>query len=146
MRFGENPNVSGTVLISDGVLAGADIPGRSNLYAQFVPLQPAAAIDRGVYVYQGQFRLGAAAALEHIAAAGDFARLHDTAGVIREARIALNLDPDNPEAHMMLGNALAATGDAAAAQTEYAAALHSPKLDPTFQRQLLEELRAKIKQ
>jgi Dolichyl-phosphate-mannose-protein mannosyltransferase len=146
LRFGENPNVSGTVLISDGVLAGADIPGRSNLYAQFVPLQPAAAIDRGVYVYQGQFRLGAAAALEHIAAAGDFARLHDTAGVIREARIALNLDPDNPEAHMMLGNALAATGDAAAAQTEYAAALHSPKLDPTFQRQLLEELRAKIKQ
>jgi Flp pilus assembly protein TadD len=99
-----------------------------------------------VYVYQGQFRLGAAAALEHVAAAGDFARRHDAAGATREARIALNLDPENPEAHMMLGDSLAATGDAAAAQSEYAAALHSPKLDPTFQRELLEELRAKIKQ
>ena len=40
MRFGEDPNVSGTVLISDGVLAGADVPGKENPYAQFGSIQP----------------------------------------------------------------------------------------------------------
>jgi Dolichyl-phosphate-mannose-protein mannosyltransferase len=145
MRFGSNPNVSGIVLISDGVLAGADIPGRSNPYAQFVAVRPAATIDHGVYVYTGQFRLGPAAALEHIAAAEDSSKQHDTAAATREARIALNLDPDNPQAHTILGDALAATGDAAAAQSEYAAALHSPELDPVFQKSLQAELQAKTK-
>ncbi|HTC75530.1 MAG TPA: glycosyltransferase family 39 protein, partial [Edaphobacter sp.] len=143
IRFGEDPNVSGTVLISDGVLAGADIPGKENPYAQFRSMQPAEVIDRGVYVYRGQFTLGAVAALEHVAAAEDFAKQHNAAGTIREARIAVNLDPNNPEAHALLGDALAATGDAKAAQSEYAAALHSSELDPAFQKSLLAELLAK---
>jgi hypothetical protein len=145
MHFGDNPNVSGTVLISDGVLAGADLPGKENLYAQFVSIPPTAVIDRGVYVYQGQFRLGPAAAHEHIAAAEDFAKQHDNAGTIREARIAISLDADNPEAHTLLGDALNATGDAAGAQSEYAAALRSPELDPVFQKSLLDELQVKTK-
>ena len=128
MRFGEDPNVSGTVLISDGVLAGADIAGKENPYTQFVSIRPADVIDRGVYVYRGQFKLGAAAALEHVRAAIDFAKQHNVEGAIREARIAVNLDPNNPEAHALLGDALAATGDTRAAQSEYAAALHSSEL------------------
>jgi len=143
MHFGQDANVAGTVLISDGVLEGSDIPGRENPYAQFRSIHPTAVIDHGVYVYQGQFNLGPAAALEHISAAGAFARQHNTAGAIRESRIAVGLDPNNPMAHMILGDALATTGDASAAQSEYSAALHSPELDPVFQKRLAEQLLAK---
>ena len=145
MRFGDDRNVSGTVLISDGVVAGADIPGNGNPYAKFGSMRPAAVIDRGVYVYNGQFDLRAAAALEHVQAAKEFATRHDFPDTMREARIGERLDPNNPEVHVILGDALAATGDATAAETEYSEALHSSELDPTFQKDLLIQLRAKTR-
>jgi Dolichyl-phosphate-mannose-protein mannosyltransferase len=145
MRFGDDPNVSGTLLISDGEVSGVDIPGKQNPYAQFASIQPAATIDRGVYVYNGLFSLGAAAALEHVHAAQDFANQHNLTDTLREARIAQKLDPNNPEVHAILGDALAETGDTTAAQAEYSAALHSPELDHTFQKSLLNQLLAKSK-
>jgi len=145
MRFGDDPEISGTLLISDGVLEGADIPGKENPYAQFVRVQPAATIDRGVYVYQGRFTLGTVAALEHITAAEGFASQQRLADAIREARTATKLDPNNPMAHKTLGDALAATGDAMGAQSEYAEALQSSELDPVFEKRLVDELHAKTK-
>ncbi len=144
MRFGNDPNIAGTLLISDGVLAGADIPGKSNPYARFASMQPAAVIDRGVYVYNGQFNLGPAAALEHLHAAQDLAAQHDSPGLLREARTAEKLDPNNPEVHALLGDTFAASGDKAAAQTEYAAALHSSELDPVFGKSLLNRLQSQV--
>jgi len=146
MRFDHNPNVSGTVLISDGVLAGADIPGKENPYTQFGSIRPTAVIDQGVYVYRGQFRLGPAAALEHVQAAKEFARQHNTGDAIHEARIALDFDPSNPVALTVLGDALAATGDPVGAQSAYAAALHSSELDPAFQKGLVDQLVTKTRQ
>ncbi len=146
MRFGDDPNVSGTLLISDGVVAGADIPGNGNPYAGFASVQPSAVIERGVYVYNGRFDLAPAAALEHVHAAQDFAARHDTSGVLREARMAEKLDPNNPEAHAILGDTFAASGDKAAAQAEYSAALHSSELDPVFQKGLLAQLHSKMEQ
>jgi Dolichyl-phosphate-mannose-protein mannosyltransferase len=143
MRFGDDPNVSGTLLISDGEVSGVDIPGKPNPYAQFGSIQPVAIIDRGVNVYNGQFSLGAAAALEHVHAAQDFANQHNLTDTLREARIAEKLDPNNPEAHSILGDALAETGDTTAAQAEYSAALNSSELDHTFQKSLLNQLLAK---
>ncbi|HEY1501926.1 MAG TPA: glycosyltransferase family 39 protein [Acidobacteriaceae bacterium] len=146
MRFGNDPNVAGTVLISDGVLAGADIPGKENPYAQFRSIRPSAVIDRGVYAYRGEFRLGPAAALEHVRAARRFAHQHNTGGAMSEARIALDLDPSNPEALTVLGDTLAATGDSAGALSEYTAALHSSELDPAFEKGLVDQLVAKTRQ
>ena len=145
MRFGDDPNISGELLISDGVVAGADIPGNGNPYARFAAVRPDAVIDRGVYVYQGPFNLGPAAALEHIHAAQDFSAKHDASGTVREARIAERLDPNNPEAHTILGDTFAAAGDTTAARAEYSAALHSSELDPVFQKELLAQLQAKTK-
>jgi tetratricopeptide (TPR) repeat protein len=145
MRFGDDPKVSGTVLISDGVVAGADIPGNRNPYASFSSMRPAAVIDRGVYVYKGQFDLGAAAALEHLRSAKEFATRHDPSNAIREALIGERLDPNNPQVHEILGDAYAATGDATAAQTEYSEALHSSELDPIFEKDLIMQLRAKTR-
>jgi Flp pilus assembly protein TadD len=108
-------------------------------------MRPAAVIDRGVYVYNGHFDLGAAAALEHVQAAREFATRHDPTNTMREARIGERLDPNNPEVHEILGDALAATGDLTAAQIEYSEALHSSELDPTFQKDLLMRLRAKTR-
>ena len=146
MQFDHNQNVSGTVLISDGVLNGADIPGKENPYAQFRSIRPSAVIDRGVYVYRGQFSLGRAAALKHVRAAEEFWQQHDTGGAMREARIALGFDPSDPEALTVLGDALAATGDPAGAQSKYTAALHSPELDPVFQKRLVDQLVKKTRQ
>jgi 4-amino-4-deoxy-L-arabinose transferase-like glycosyltransferase len=145
MRFGDNPNVSGTLLISDGVVAGADIPGNGNPYARFASVRPDEVIDRGVYVFNGPFNLGPAAALEHIQAAQDLSAKHDASGTEREARIAERLDPNNPEAHAILGDTFAAAGDMTAAQAEYSAALHSSELDPIFQKGLFAQLQAKTK-
>jgi Flp pilus assembly protein TadD len=99
-----------------------------------------------VYVYRGQFRLGRAAALEHVRAAKEFAQQHNTGEAKREARIALEFDPSNPEALTVLGDAMAATGDPAGARAEYMAALHSPELDPAFQKGLVDELVTKTRQ
>ena len=145
MRFGDDPNVSGTLLISDGVAAGADIPGNGNPYARFASVRPDAVIDRGVYVYNGSFNLGPAAALEHLQAAQNLSAKHDASGTVREARIAEGLDPNNPVAHAILGDTFAAAGDTTAAQAEYSAALHSSELDPIFQKRLLAQLQAKTK-
>ena len=144
MRFGANdPSVSGTLLISDGVVAGADIPGKNNPYARFAAVRPAAVIDHGVYVYQGRFDLHEAAAVEEVHAAEDAAAEQNNALAMREGRLAVALDPNNPEAHEVLGNALAASGNTAAARLEYAAALRSSELDPVFQRDLFVRLRSK---
>ena len=145
MRFGDDPNVSGTVLVSEGVVDGVDIPGKQNPYAQFVSVQPDAVIDRGVYVYNGQFSLGPPAALEHVRAAQNFASQQNFSEALREARIAEKLDPGNAEAHTVIGDALTAMGDRAAAQSEYLAALHSSELDPVFQKDLLAQLMEKTR-
>jgi hypothetical protein len=144
MHF-EDPKLSGTLLISDSVVDGADIPGKQNPYASFASVQPTAIIDRGVDVYQGQFALGAAAALEHVKAAEDLTRQQNFAEAIREARIAVNFDPNSPRAHTVLGDAAAAAGDTTSAQAEYTAALHSPELDPVFQKSLIKKLQSKMK-
>ena len=81
--------------------------------------------------------------MEHVRTATYFAKQHNVEGTVHEARIAVNLDPDNPTAHALLGDALAATGETSAAQAEYATALHSSELDPVFQKSLLAELLAK---
>lgn len=89
--------------------------------------------------------IGPAAALEHVHAAQDFSAKHDASGTVREARIAESLDPNNPEAHAILGDTFAAAGDTTAARAEYSAALHSSELDPVFQKGLLAQLQAKTK-
>lgn len=146
MHFGDDPNVQGTLLISDGVVSGADVPGKSNAYARFASIQPNAVIDRGIYVFTGHFNLAPVAAFSHLHAAQDFAAQQNSAGALREARIGERLDPNNAEAHALLGDTLAASGDKAAAQTEYSEAIHSSELDPVFQKSLLNHLQSQVAQ
>lgn len=145
MHFGSNPYVSGLVLVSDGVLAGADIPGKMNPYAQFQTVQPTAVIDRGVYVYAGTFNLGPAAALEHVEASGKFLKEGSYTEALREAESAKNLNPASATAWKAVGDALEASGRPAEAREAYQSALHAPGLDPVFQEELIGELQKKLK-
>jgi hypothetical protein len=144
MRFGSNPNVSGLVLVSDGVLAGADIPGKANPYAQFRAVQPTAVIDRGVYVYEGQFNLGPAAAIEHVEASGKLLAQGHNSEALAEAESARNLDPASATAWKAVGDALEAEGKPADARVAYQNALQAKELDPVFQPELVAALQKKL--
>jgi hypothetical protein len=146
MRFGSNPSVSGLVLVSDGVLAGADIPGKTNPYLQFQTMRPDAVIDRAVYVYKGQFSLGPAAALEHVEGSGELLRQGRAQEALAEAELATRLDPASATAWEADGDALAAVGRVAEARAAYRHALQASELDPVFQRELVVELRRKAGQ
>ena len=143
LRFGTNPNVSGLVLVSDGVLAGADIPGKTNPYAHFQTLRPDAVIDRGVYVYKGQFNLGPAAALEHVEGSGTLLAQGRAREALAEAELAKRLDPGSATAREAEGDALLAMGRPDEAQVAYRNALKASELDPVFQKELVMALRKK---
>jgi hypothetical protein len=143
MRFGSNPYVSGLVLVSDGVLAGADIPGKTNPYAHFQTLRPDAVIDRGVYVYKGQFNLGPAAALEHVEGSGTLLLQGRAREALAEAEMAKRLDPGSATAWEAEGDALEAMGRPDEAQVAYRNALQASELDPVFQKELVMALRKK---
>ncbi len=144
MHFGSNPKVSGLVLVSDGVLAGADIPGKANPYAQFRAVQPTAVIDRGVYVYEGEFNLGPAAAIEHVEASGKLLKDGHIPEALAEAELAKSLDPASATAWKAVGDALDAWGRPAEARVAYQSALQAQELDPVFQTELVAALQKKL--
>jgi hypothetical protein len=143
-HFGSDPYVSGIVLVSDGVLAGADIPGKMNPYAQFRAVQPTAVIDRGVYVYEGRFNLGPAAALEHIEASHKLLKEGRKEQALAEAETATGLDPASATAWNAVGDALEALGRAGDSRAAYLKAFHAQELDPVFQKDLYAELQKKL--
>ncbi|MBB5058254.1 hypothetical protein HDF16_002968 [Granulicella aggregans] len=143
MHFGNDPNVSGLVLVSDGILAGTDIPGKMNPYASFREVTPSAVIDRAVNVYEGSFRLGPAAALEHVEAAGRLQQTGNFQAALGEATEARTLDPESAVAWKAAGDALEALKRPAEAQTAYRSALGAGELDPVFGKAMVEELQKK---
>ena len=143
MHFGTDPHVSGLVLVSDGVIAGADIPGKMNPYASFRQVQPSAVIDRGVYVFEGNFKLSAAAALEHVASAGRLQQAAQYDAALGEAKEARTLDPESATAWKAEGDALEMLHRSAEAQAAYQSALHAGELDPVFAKELVAELKKK---
>jgi Flp pilus assembly protein TadD len=120
--------------VSDGVLADADIPGKTNPYAHFQTLQPDAVIDRAVYVYEGQFNLGPAAAIEHVEESGTLLAQGRAQEALAEAELAKRLDAESATALEAEGDALEAIGRPAETQVAYRNALQAPELDPCSRR------------
>lgn len=144
MHFGSDPRVSGLVLISDGVLAGDNVPGKMNPYVHFQEVRPTAVIDRSVYVYEGQFSLGPAAAIEHILASGNLLKEGQTQEALAEAQLASTLDPASAMAWNAVGDALEASGRPADARVAWKSALQAPELDQVFQQRLITALQKKL--
>jgi len=144
MRFNSAPTISGTVLISDGNLAGIDREGKLNPYDQFRMLQPTATIDHGVYIYEGTFTLPLAAALSHAEVAQGLIRQKRYGEALDEAKIATELAPESVDALTALGDALSGLHQTPEAKAAYAAALHSAQtIEPEFQADAVPALKTK---
>jgi 4-amino-4-deoxy-L-arabinose transferase-like glycosyltransferase len=129
------PAVDGPVLISAGVLSGFEFgPGPLNPYEQFRTMRPSAAIDYGVFVYEGHFEIPLAAALSHEQKASDLLEERKIPEALAEARRALAFAPDSVSVNATLARILDAAGQRAGARPYYEKALALAKtVEPEFQ-------------
>lgn len=144
--FGENPmppaSINGPVLISAGVLSGFRYgPGRLNPYEQFQSLTPSAAIEYGIFVYDGHFEIPLAAAHGEMARAYDLLGSGDTDHALAAAQEAVRLAPYLTDAHLTLMNILQRSGRTQEAQRTLEKAIVLAKtVEPEFQERLAANL------
>jgi hypothetical protein len=116
--------IQGPVFISVGTLAGFEFGSNIlNPYRQFQSLQPTAAIQHGVFVYDGTFDMRFASALGHATRAKDLAAASKLDTALTEAQIAVKIDPETFQAQMALGDTLTSLGRTAEAKLAYQHAL-----------------------
>jgi hypothetical protein len=116
--------IHGPVLISAGDWTWYEMGSRVlNPYRSFQALTPAAVIQGGVLVYEGDFHLPLAAALSHVQRSAILLEQKNPAGALAEAQQAAAIAPDELQPQEALGDALAATGDKPQARDAYAKAL-----------------------
>jgi tetratricopeptide (TPR) repeat protein len=142
------PAVDGPVLISASVLSGYEFgPGRLNPYEQFRTMRPAAAIDYGVFVYEGHFEIPRAAALSHEQKAGDLLEEGRIPEALAEARQALAFEPDSVSINATLARVLDAARQRAEARPYYAKALALAKtVEPYFQEGWISRLEHRLQE
>ena len=129
------PAVDGPLLISAGVLSGFESgPGALNPYEEFRTMRPVAAIDYGVFVYEGHFEIPLAAALSHAQKASDLLEEKKIPEALAEARQALAFAPDSVSVNATMARVLDAAGQRAEARPYYEKALALAKtVEPEFQ-------------
>lgn len=103
------PSISGTVLVSAGVLSGYEF-GSALLspYQPFVNARPVAVIDQGVFVFNGTFDTRFASALGYATRASTLLGRKDLAGALAAAQQAVTIDPNVFQGQLILGDTLAA--------------------------------------
>jgi tetratricopeptide (TPR) repeat protein len=129
------PEIDGPVLISAGVLSGFEFgPGELNPYAQFRTLQSVAAIDHGVFVYEGHFAIPLAAAHGYIQRAENMMAANNFDQALEAAQEAVRLAPASADAQITLGNVLTALSRKDEARSAFERALALVKsVQPEFQ-------------
>lgn len=139
------PVVHGPVLISYADLNGFEFGSKlRNPYQKLFERRPDDVIANGVAVFEGDFTLPEAAALEYEQRARSLLEKNPQAS-LRLARQALALVPDGFDANMALGDAAAATGDIATARAAYTAGLRRvPEMEPSVQREVRPLIEAKL--
>ena len=140
------PEIDGPVLISDGVLAGIDYgQGALNPYQQFRSLRPTAAIDYGLFVYDGHFKIPLAFAL----AETQHARNLVEAGHLDEALAAIQqaaaFAPDSVTVQAAFGDVLMKLHRNQEAETHYRHALTSAQtIEPALQADSVPMIEARL--
>jgi hypothetical protein len=130
------------VLISASILSGYEFgPGPLNPYEQFRAIRPVAAIDYGVFVYEGHFAIPLAAALSHAQKASDLLAEKRIADALAEARRAQAFAPDSVSINATLAHLLDAAGRRSEARPYYEKALALAKtVEPEFQEGWISQL------
>jgi 4-amino-4-deoxy-L-arabinose transferase-like glycosyltransferase len=139
------PVVHGPILISFADLNGFEFGSKlRNPYQKLFERKPDEVIANGVAVFEGDFTLPEAAALEYEQRSRALLANNPQAAM-RAARQAVALVPDGFDANMVLGDAAVATGDIATARTAYGIGLQRvPEMEPTVQKQVRPQIEAKL--
>jgi 4-amino-4-deoxy-L-arabinose transferase-like glycosyltransferase len=139
--------IKGPVLISASNLSGVEFgPGPLDPYGQFKLLKPTAVIDRGVFVFDGDFDLPLAAAISHVQKAQNLAHANQLDQALQEARAAVALAPNAIQTQLALGDILREMGDAEQARACYQKALELAKtIEPEFQIRSLPDIEQRLK-
>jgi tetratricopeptide (TPR) repeat protein len=140
------PEIDGPVLISDGVLTGIDYgQGPLNPYEQFRTLRPTAAIQNGLFVYDGHFKVPLASAHSKIQKARSLLAEDRPNEALTEAEQAAILAPDSVPVQTTLGDVLTKLNRTQEAQAHYQQALHAAEtIEPTLQSGSVPMLKAKL--
>jgi Dolichyl-phosphate-mannose-protein mannosyltransferase len=138
--------IDGTVLVSHGDLVGIEFgQGELNPYAGFLKQRPVAAIQHGVYVYEGHFEVPLASALVHAQKAGSLLDANQLEAARTEAEQAVALAPRSAWVQTALGDVLARQGHSAEALAHYRAALQlATTVEPPLQANRVPSLQQKI--
>jgi Flp pilus assembly protein TadD len=111
-------------LISAGTLTGYEFGSNVlNPYREFQKLKPAAVIQNGVFVYDGTFDMRFASALGRVTRAIDLTASNQLMAALAEAQMAVQIDPDELQAQMVLGDTLRKLGRTSEADSAYRNAL-----------------------
>lgn len=130
------PNtINGPVLISASNLSGVEFgPGSLDPYGQFKRLKPTAIIDRGVFVFDGQFELPLATAISKVQKARNLIQAKQLNQALQEIQAAIVLAPDSIQTQLALGDVLLEMGQPQQARASYEKALELAKtIEPEFQ-------------
>ena len=140
------PEIDGPVLISDGVLTGIDYgQGALNPYEQFRTLRPTAAIQDGLFVYDGHFKVPLASAHAKTQNARNLLAEDRPNDALTEAEQAAVLAPDSVPVQTTLGDILAKLHRPQEAKVHYQQALVSAQtIEPELQEGSVPMLKAKI--
>lgn len=130
------PVVHGPILVSFADLNGFEFGTKvRNPYQPLFERQPDAVIANGIAVFYGDVPLPEADAIQYQMQAQKKLQENPKAA-LAAARKAVALVPNGFDANLRLGDALAATGNPAAAQSAYTVALNRiPEMEPTSQQQ-----------
>ena len=140
------PQIDGPVLISDSVLVGIlDGQGQLNPYEQFRSLQPTAAIQYGLFVYDGHFSIPLATARIRARRAQSLLAQNHPDEALTEAQQAVALAPNSVLTQVALGDVMAKLQRPQEAQSHYQQALISAQtIEPQLQADSIPMLKAKI--
>jgi hypothetical protein len=139
------PVVHGPILISFADLNGFEFGSKlRNPYQKLFERRPDDVIANGVAVFEGDFTLPEAAALEYEQRSRALLS-NNPHGALRAARQAMALVPDGFDANMVLGDAAAATGDLATARAAYSTGLRRVlEMEPSVQKEVRPTIEAKL--
>lgn len=120
--------IHGPIFISASDLSGCEWPNsQSNPYRSFQKLKPVAAIDYGVFVYDGTFAVPQAAVLSRTQNVRELLRQHHQQQALELAREAVAIDPGDLAAETALADAAIAAGDTQEARTALESAILAAK-------------------
>jgi hypothetical protein len=120
------PVIEGTVILGSRELP----PFGADEYIPVTRTEPIALIGGNTFVYRGRFEVPLAAAISRFHRANHFLRVNDPENALIEARQAVELAPQDPRPHLVLGLALDRTGDTETARRELETAAAIAATDP----------------